>query len=90
VLLFDLDEHTGAFTGIKRYLETVPDRLPAGAFIGYPGNDRIVIGGRGFTRARVRVHGVAAHSGSHSQQGVNAIARAAPVIAALSECALPE
>ncbi|MGH3939935.1 MAG: M20/M25/M40 family metallo-hydrolase, partial [Pseudonocardiaceae bacterium] len=51
VLLFDLDEHTGGFGGAKRYFEgpDAPDDV-AGVMIGYPGMDKLVIGGRGVHR----------------------------------------
>jgi succinyl-diaminopimelate desuccinylase len=55
-LLLDVDEHTGGFRGIKRYLaETPPD--VTGVMIGYPGLDHVVIGGRGFWRAEIIVYG---------------------------------
>jgi succinyl-diaminopimelate desuccinylase len=75
-LLFDLDEHTGGFAGIKTYLDAL-DRQPDGVFIGYPGQDRIIIGGRGFWRARVTVYGRAEHSASRNQNPINAVTRAA-------------
>lgn len=89
VLLFDLDEHTGGFGGAKRYFEG-PDapRDVAGVMIGYPGMDKLVIGGRGVHRVQLRVHGVASHSGGrHSTP--NAITKAADLITALSAAPLP-
>jgi succinyl-diaminopimelate desuccinylase len=62
VLLFDVDEHTGGFGGAKAYFEHAGP--VAGVMIGYPGLDHVVTGGRGVLRARIRVHGVAGHSGS--------------------------
>jgi succinyl-diaminopimelate desuccinylase len=82
ILVFDADEHSGAFSGIRRAVEDLPI---AGAFIGYPGHDRVIIGCRGFYRASVRVHGVSAHSGSSKRQGVNAIYRANRLVAALEQ-----
>jgi len=86
VLLFDVDEHTGAFGGAKAYFEHAG---PAdGVMIGYPGLDHVVTGGRGVLRARVRVHGVAGHSGS-TRTGAGAIAKAADLIRTLDEVPLP-
>lgn len=50
VLLFDLDEHTGRFGGAKRYFaaQDTPTDI-GGVMIGYPGMDKLVIGGRGCT-----------------------------------------
>jgi succinyl-diaminopimelate desuccinylase len=82
LLVFDADEHSGGFEGIKRAVLLSGRRSGeaesplAGAFIGYPGHDRVIVGCRGFFRAIVSVHGVAAHSGASKRQGVNAIARA--------------
>lgn len=74
--LFDAEEHSGSFGGVRRFVRTRLKSLPLGVMIGYPGHDRVVIGCRGFFRARLIVHGVAAHSGSSSHRGVNAIRRA--------------
>jgi succinyl-diaminopimelate desuccinylase len=90
VLLLDLEEHTGAFAGIRHYLQPsngLP--RPQGVFIGYPGNDRIVVGSRGFVRCVITLHGVAAHSGSSRGAGVNAIVRAANLVDRLSALRLP-
>jgi succinyl-diaminopimelate desuccinylase len=77
VFLFDADEHSGAFGGIQRFVKVQPKSLPRdGVMIGYPGQDRIVVGCRGVFRAKLTVHGLAAHSGSSSHRGVNAITRA--------------
>lgn len=81
--VFDADEHTGGFAGIRRYMATRADAPLAGVMIGYPGNDRLIIGARGFLRTTITVHGVAAHSGSSSAQGVNAITRAGELLAGL-------
>jgi succinyl-diaminopimelate desuccinylase len=86
VLLFDVDEHTGGFGGAKAYFEHAG---PAdGVMIGYPGLHHVVTGGRGVLRARVRVHGVAGHSGS-TRTGPGAIAKAAHLIRKLHEVPLP-
>lgn len=73
--VFDADEHTGRFAGIRRYMDARGGEPLAGAMIGYPGNDRLVTGARGFLRARLLVHGISAHSGSSGNRGVNAIER---------------
>lgn len=84
VLLFDVDEHTGGFGGAKRYFEgpDAPGNV-AGVMIGYPGMDKLVIGGRGVHRTKLHVHGVASHSGG-SQSTPNAIDKAAHLIQQLS------
>jgi succinyl-diaminopimelate desuccinylase len=89
-LLFDLEEHTGAFAGVQRFISTLaPGAMPRAVYIGYPGNDRIVVGGRGFERAIVTVHGRAAHAGSSQRRGSNAVLRAARLAADLAVYALP-
>jgi succinyl-diaminopimelate desuccinylase len=89
-LLFDLEEHTGAFAGVQRFTSTLdPGAMPRAVYIGYPGNDRIVVGGRGFERAIVTVHGRAAHSGSSQRHGSNAVLRAARLAADLAAYPLP-
>src|SRR5512134_197646 len=92
-VLFDCDEHSGRFGGARAFFDQPhgsagPPR-PDGVLIGYPGMDRIVNGCRGFLRARVRVHGVAAHSGSSRHRGINAVARAAELCTALQALPLP-
>lgn len=90
VFLFDGDEHSGAFGGIQRFVQAQPQSLPrGGVMIGYPGQDRIVIGCRGFFRARLTVHGLAAHSGSSSHRGVNAIRRATELVRRIESLDLP-
>jgi len=91
VYLFDAGEHTGEFTGVRRFIETQPEaKNLSGTLIGYPGNTRIAIGGRGFARCRLRVHGRAAHTGSSSSPGVNAIGRAAHLIDSIHSAPLPD
>lgn len=75
-VLADLDEHTGGFAGIRTYLD---DEHPDGVFIGYPGIDRVVVGGRGVLRARVTVHGQAGHTGS-SRPVRNALVKASRLV----------
>lgn len=92
-LLLDLDEHSGRFGGARAFFDQPLDGGPAprpdGVVIGYPGLDRIVAGGRGFLRARVVAHGVAAHSGASRRRGINAITRGTALAKALEAVALP-
>lgn len=89
-LLFDVDEHTGGFGGARRYFEG-PDapKDVAGVMIGYPGMDKLVIGGRGVYRAKLHVHGTASHSGG-SKTTPSAIEKAAHLIRAVSTAELPD
>jgi succinyl-diaminopimelate desuccinylase len=89
IVLFDLDEHTGRFGGIRRYFDRASRPRPRGALIGYPGNERIVIGCRGFLRAIVTVRGEGAHSGAVRHRGVNAVSRAARLVEVLAAIELP-
>lgn len=89
-LLFDLEEHGGSFAGARRYFEAKPAPRPDGVLIGYPGIDRLIVGSRGFLRARIVVPGVAAHSGGSTQRGVNAVLRAARLVEALHAAKLPK
>jgi succinyl-diaminopimelate desuccinylase len=90
VLLLDVDEHTGGFGGAKRYFQgpDAPDDVAA-VMIGYPGLDKLVVGGRGVHRAKLHVHGVASHSGG-SKATPSAIDKAAHLIRALSTAELPD
>lgn len=87
-LLLDADEHTGRFGGARAYLAAL-DRRPDGAVLGYPGNDELIRGSRGFHRVRLAVSGRAGHSGSTDRNGINAIAKLARLITELEETALP-
>jgi succinyl-diaminopimelate desuccinylase len=62
---------------------------PDGVLIGYPGHDRIMAGARGFLRAKLVVHGIAAHSGSGSSRGLNAAVRGGALANALHDMPLP-
>lgn len=86
-LLFDADEHTGRFGGAKQYFSDVKTSSNvAGVMIGYPGIDELVIGGRGFLRADVTVHGTAGHTGGQrAQRDDNAIEKAARLVDYLAE-----
>src|ERR1017187_1883537 len=89
-LLFDVEEHSGAFLGIRRFVESLTKNVEIkAAMIGYPGQDRIIIGSRGFHRAKIRIHGQATHSGSSKSRGVNAIVRALHLVEALQQADLP-
>jgi succinyl-diaminopimelate desuccinylase len=99
-VLFDLDEHTGRFGGARAFFDSADNHglpsatsrapRPTGVLIGYPGCERVMVGARGFLRARLVVHGIAAHSGGSSARGLNAAVRGAALAEALSELALPE
>jgi succinyl-diaminopimelate desuccinylase len=90
-LLYDADEHTGRFGGAKQYF-TEPDAPAdvAGVMIGYPGLSKVVVGGRGFLRAKLTVRGEAGHSGgSHEPESGNAIEKAAVLVRALMRHRVP-
>ena len=87
-ILFDADEHTGDFQGISSFLEVAP-RRPDAVLIGYPGNDKLVIGSRGFLRAEIAVYGISAHSGSSHDHGFSAVLKMAELIESLHGRSLP-
>jgi len=87
VVLFDADEHTGGFAGVKSYVRK--NRALDGVMIGYPGQQGIGAGARGFWRARLRVYGTAEHSGSKNPQPENAVVKAAVLVQALQSLDLP-
>ena len=88
-VLFDADEHTGRFGGVRAYLESIP-RLPDAVSLGYPGNDCIVVGSRGFLRAKIAFSGRAAHSGEAERTGINALTKAAAFAMKVADAAFPE
>jgi succinyl-diaminopimelate desuccinylase len=88
-VLFDADEHTGRFGGVRAYLDAV-GRPPDAASLGYPGNEGVVAGSRGFLRARLRFTGVAAHSGDAERRGVNALTKAAAFTLKLADPVFPD
>jgi succinyl-diaminopimelate desuccinylase len=57
LVLFDADEHTGGFAGVKTFLRGYSH--VDGVLIGYPGNYGVIVGARGFYRATFTVHGIA-------------------------------
>jgi succinyl-diaminopimelate desuccinylase len=87
-VLLDVDEHTGGFGGARAYLHTAGHPV-AGAMIGYPGLDEVVVGGRGVYRTQVHIYGISSHSGSSRPADANAVVRAAWLVAALEEASLP-
>ena len=87
MLLFDGDEHTGNFGGVKALLRTGPTL--SGVMIGYPDDSVINIGARGFYRCRIVVHGRVEHSGNPPGPVANAIDKAAHLAAALQATGLP-
>ncbi len=88
-VLFDADEHTGRFGGVRAYLAAIA-RLPDAVSLGYPGNDCIVVGSRGFLRARLHFAGKAAHSGEIERTGVNALDKAAAFALKVAASSFPE
>jgi succinyl-diaminopimelate desuccinylase len=89
-VLFDVDEHTGGFHGVKRYLAETSGAVD-GVLIGYPGLDHVVVGGRGFWRADVIAYGEAGHTGrgQDNAQQVNAAHKGAELVAALAKHRTP-
>jgi succinyl-diaminopimelate desuccinylase len=87
-ILFDADEHTGEFGGVKAFLDAAPTP-PTAMVLGYPGHDAILRGARGFLRCDIEVRGRSAHSGSINRRGVNAISKAARLVTELDAAALP-
>jgi succinyl-diaminopimelate desuccinylase len=87
-IVFDADEHTGNFHGILSFLE-VCKLKPDAVLIGYPGNENLIVGSRGFLRAELSVFGKAAHSGSSSDLGNNAIYKMAKLMQDIQEKKLP-
>jgi succinyl-diaminopimelate desuccinylase len=87
-LLLDADEHTGEFHGVKEFVRRVT-RLPNAAWLGYPGNQTIIAGSRGFLRAKINVGGQSAHTGSKRRKGINAVERASQLAVDLERMALP-
>lgn len=89
IVLLDVDEHTGGFSGAKALLRTIDPATIGGAMIGYPGADEVITGGRGVLRARLHVHGRAGHSGSSKPAAANAATRAARLAARLEDLPMP-
>jgi succinyl-diaminopimelate desuccinylase len=87
LVLFDADEHTGDFAGVKTFLHSYPQL--AGVLIGYPGNYGVTVGARGFYRTTITVHGVGGHSGGQQAGAQNAILKAALLVQSLAVASLP-
>ncbi|MGW4412983.1 M20 family metallopeptidase [Nonomuraea sp. NPDC004702] len=88
-VLFDVDEHTGAFGGATAFLDNPGPAPVAGVMIGYPGLEEVVLGGRGVFRAHLRVHGIAGHFGASKPAAANAISRAVHLITGLEDAIPP-
>lgn len=86
-VVFDGDEHSGSFKGVKSYLDRFAK--PDVVAIGYPGDGVINCGARGFLRLVATVHGIASHSGSRRDTQQNAIVNAAKLIEELHSRPLP-
>lgn len=83
---FDAQEESGNFTGIKEIIKHAP---PAAlCVLGYQSWDEISIGARGWLRLKLTTKGQAAHTGSRSQKGVNAIHQMVKAISTLLELEL--
>jgi succinyl-diaminopimelate desuccinylase len=82
MLIFDADEHTGHFGGIKAALEN--GYRPDGIMIGYPGNDKLVVGSRGFSRYEIILTGKGAHSGADAVVQDNALVRLSDLVGRLT------
>jgi succinyl-diaminopimelate desuccinylase len=88
-VLFDADEHTGRFGGVRAYLDSI-GRPPDAVSLGYPGNECIVVGSRGFLRARLHFAGKAAHSGEVERTGINALTKAADFALKVANVSFPD
>jgi len=86
-LLFDADEHTGGFGGVRAYTASRPP--PDGVMIGYPGLDEIMVGARGFWRATLQISGRSSHSGSRGASTDNAVVKAANLVRSLTNAEVP-
>ena len=74
--LADSDEHSGRFGAIKSVVSRESSRKFSGAFIGYPGDESIKSGARGFYRARIVFYGTSQHTGSSKKNFDDAIQKA--------------
>jgi len=77
-VMFDVDEHTGNFGGVKAFVRKYPEL--AGMMIGYPGFDEVDCGARGFYRTELVVSGTAAHTGMPGPAEANAIRKGAALV----------
>jgi len=88
-VLLDVDEHSGRFGGVKRFLEET-NKKPDHVLIAYPDNNQVNIGARGFLRVEVVARGEAAHSGGIRTRGINAVSDLSQLISLLDLSELPE
>lgn len=86
VLAFDADEQSGRFTGIQQIIQKAPKA--DGIILGYQGAGEISIGARGILRLWLHIQGKAAHPGSRSRKGINAINLMAQTLSLLSQTSL--
>jgi acetylornithine deacetylase len=84
VAAFTVDEESG-FTGVRRLARELPAGL-AFAVVAEPTRLEVVVAHKGLVRWRVRTRGRSCH-GARPSDGVNAVYRMAPVVAALEEYA---
>ncbi len=82
LLILDADEHTGTFGGIKAAMEA--GYKPDGIMIGYAGDDKMVVGSRGFSRYEIVMTGKSAHSGASAPAFDNALVRLAGIVSELT------
>lgn len=86
-VLFDCDEHSGRFGGIRDYVRT--HGHPAHCAIGYPGRDEIVAGSRGYWRTVLTLRGAMVHSGSETVPSELATRKLATLLRRLDDIAAP-
>lgn len=89
LLLVDSDEHTGRFGAVKRLVEDEKPHIK-GVYIGYPGNETIKIGARGFYRAKISIYGVSSHTGASKPSTLNAIEKTSLLIQQLNDPPVPD
>lgn len=68
---FDAQEESGNFSGIREILHHAPKADVC--ILGYQSFDEIAIGARGWLRLKLTTYGKAAHTGSRSRRGENAV-----------------
>lgn len=68
---FDAQEESGNFSGIREILHHAPKADVC--ILGYQSFDEIAIGARGWLRLKLTTYGKAAHTGSRSKKGRNAV-----------------
>ncbi|MBL1176767.1 M20 family metallopeptidase [Pantanalinema sp. GBBB05] len=68
---FDAQEESGSFSGIREILHHAPKADVC--ILGYQSFDKIAIGARGWLRLKLTTYGKAAHTGSRSKKGRNAV-----------------